>query len=223
MTDNALKSKAFKLKGRLYTLTALHILDTDYAQLSAQLAYAVAQAPLLFQNSPIVFDLSALAGESIDLERLYECAHRHGLLPVAIQGGSSAVNQRAKTLGLALLNASSTQDKPMTEEVNKTKIVTTPVRSGQQIVSKGADLIVASSVSRGAELLSEGHIHVYGILRGKALAGIAGDRNARIFCQGFDAELVSIAGIYQLRDNSPVHIGPCQIYIQDERIRVEPL
>ena len=105
----------------------------------------------------------------------------------------------------------------------KTKLLTTPVRSGQQVVSKGADLIVTASVSPGAELLADGNIHVYGTLRGRALAGIAGDKQARIFCQSLDAELVSIAGFYRLRDAIEPIAAPCQIFIQDDRIQIEPL
>ena len=124
------------------------------------------------------------------------------------------------------------QDKPIIErsyrtdsliESAKTKLVTTPVRSGQQVVAKGADLIITSSVSHGAELLSDGNIHVYGALRGRALAGISGDLEARIFCQSLEAELVSIAGFYRLSDAIEPMNGPCQIYLLDEHIVIEPL
>ena len=234
MTDNALKSKAFKLKGRLYTLTVLHILHADNEQLSQQLLEVVTQAPLLFENSPIVLDVSALAGVRFELMQLIDSVRRYGLLPIAIQGGTSAINQSAQALGLALLHASTNLDKALNELPSeavvlptlgeiKTKLITLPVRSGQQIVSKAADLIITSTVSRGAEVLSEGNIHVYGTLRGKALAGISGDRNARIFCRVLDAELVAIAGIYQLREGSPPPSGPCQIFIQDDRIKIDPL
>ena len=225
MIDNSLKKQAFKLKGRLYTLPVLHILEVDYPQLAQQLAEVVAQAPLLFEKSALVLDLSAVVGVPLELSRLCDCIREYGLLPIAIQGGSTIINQQAEILGLAILHASASQDKslslPVTE--TKTKLITMPVRSGQQIVSKGADLIVTSTVSRGAELLSEGNIHIYGTLRGKALAGIGGDRAARIFCQVLDAELVAIAGIYQLREGSPPPSGPCQIFIQDDRIKIEAL
>ncbi len=97
------------------------------------------------------------------------------------------------------------------------------MRSGQQVVAKGADLIVTSSVSHGAELLADGNIHVYGTLRGRALAGISGDIEARIFCQSLDAELVSIAGFYRISDAIEPVNGPCQIYLANEHIVVEPL
>jgi septum site-determining protein MinC len=102
-------------------------------------------------------------------------------------------------------------------------MITQPVRSGQQIVAKACDLVIVSSVGHGAELLSDGNIHVYGPLRGRALAGIAGDKNARIFCTQLDAELISIAGFYRLRESIPAMNGPCQIFIQDDRLQVMPI
>jgi septum site-determining protein MinC len=75
------------------------------------------------------------------------------------------------------------------------------VRSGQQIYAKGCDLIVLGPISQGAELLSDGHIHVYGPLRGRALAGINGNKEAHIFCHSLEAELISIAGHYKLSED----------------------
>lgn len=80
-------------------------------------------------------------------------------------------------------------------------MVTTPIRGGQQIYAQGGDLIVLAPVSPGAELLADGNIHVYGPLRGRALAGIKGDTSARIFCQQLAAEMVSIAGQYKVAED----------------------
>jgi len=82
----------------------------------------------------------------------------------------------------------------------KNKIITTPVRSGQQIYAQGGDLIVISSVGNGAELLADGNIHIYGPMRGRALAGILGDETTHIFCNSLEAELISIAGQYQVSE-----------------------
>ena len=198
----------------------------------------MAKAPRLFERTPVVLDCSGIPDRQLgmrqfDLQALCKCMREHGLLPVAIQGGNALLNTLAQTQGLAVLNGSSNQDKPWISEsvaptppvldMIKTKLLTTPVRSGQQVVSKGADLIVTASVSPGAELLADGNIHVYGTLRGRALAGIAGDKQARIFCQSLDAELVSIAGFYRLRDAIEPIAAPCQIFIQDDRIQIEPL
>ncbi|SFD17269.1 septum site-determining protein MinC [Pseudomonas citronellolis] len=90
---------------------------------------------------------------------------------------------------------------PAAPAVRPTKLVTTPVRGGVQIYAAGGDLIVLAPVSPGAELLADGNIHVYGPMRGRALAGVKGDTSARIFCQQLGAELVSIAGNYKVAED----------------------
>ncbi len=106
-----------------------------------------------------------------------------------------------------------------------TKVVTTPVRSGQQIYAPGGDLIILASVSAGAEVLADGNIHIYGPLRGRALAGIKGDERARIFCGSQEAELVSIAGHYLVDEvlHSTQWKEACQIFIEEGSIKIETL
>lgn len=233
MSENTIQTQAFKLKGRLYTFTVLQVLHINSEVFTQQLVETITRAPKLFERTPVVFDLSAVCHLEFDLNALLQIARTHGMIPVAIQGGNALHDTLAQCQGLAILHASATQDKPIIErviepthaqiEVAKTKLLTTPVRSGQQVVAKGADLIVTSSVSHGAELLADGSIHVYGALRGRALAGISGDQEVRIFCQSLEAELVSIAGFYRLSDAIEPHNGPCQIYLLDEHIHIEPL
>ncbi|WP_058535008.1 septum site-determining protein MinC [Legionella saoudiensis] len=234
MSENTTQTQAFKLKGRLYTFTVLQVLNTDSEVFAQQLVETITRAPKLFDRTPVVFDLAAVHQLEFDLNALIQAARTNGMIPVAIQGGSSLHDTLAQCQGLAVLHASTTQDKPIIErsiepsqpqqpEASKTKLLTTPVRSGQQFVAKNADLIVTSSVSHGAELLADGSIHVYGALRGRALAGISGDKEARIFCQSLEAELVSIAGFYRLSDAIEPHNGPCQIYLLDDHIHIEPL
>ena len=82
-----------------------------------------------------------------------------------------------------------------------TLIIRTPVRSGQQIYARNRDLVILSNVSAGAEILSDGCIHIYGTLRGRAIAGASGEQSATIFCQNLQSELISVAGNYWLSDN----------------------
>ena len=105
------------------------------------------------------------------------------------------------------------------------RVVTRPVRSGQQIYAEGADLIVLAQVSEGAEVLADGNIHIYGSLRGRALAGVKGDESARIFCQNLEAELVSVAGNFVLQDALPKELfkKAVQISLKGERVVVEAL
>lgn len=229
MTVNTLKSQAFKLKGRLYTFTVMQLLDEDYSSFARQLDDVVNKAPRLFDKTPLVLDCSAVNGDHLDLQTICQCLREHGILPVGIQGGTPLLETLAQCQGLAVLNASSSHDKPTLKKskeakvINQAKLVNIPVRSGQQVVSMGSDLIIAAAVSHGAELLSDGNIHVYGALRGRALAGISGNKEARIFCQSLDAELVSIAGFYLLSDAMEPVSKPCQIFLQDDHIQIEPL
>lgn len=231
MNETLTKTQAFKLKGRLYTLTVIQLLSADEHLFKDFCAQTVHQAPKMFEGAPVVFDLTLVTQFEFDLSMICKIARSFGMVPVAIQGGSPLQVSLAQCQGLAVMNASSSQDKPYVEQplesasiaFAQSKLVTTPVRSGRQVVAKGSDLIVTSSVSHGAELLADGSIHIYGVLRGRALAGMSGDENARIFCQSLEAELVSIAGFYRLSDAIQPMPGPCQIYLVDQHIHIEPL
>lgn len=229
MLDNLLKSHAFKLKGRFYTLTVLQLACVDRQAFEHQLDEMIGKAPRLFENTPVVLDLTPVANQDVDLNIFCTALRTRLVFPAAVQTKDPALAAQAQSMGLAVLNASALHDKPLkkepkkTTEIARTKLLTTPVRSGQQVVSKGGDLVITSSVSHGAELLADGNIHVYGVLRGRALAGISGDLEARIFCHALEAELVSIAGYYRLSDAITPLTGPCQIYLQDEHICIEPL
>ncbi len=117
------------------------------------------------------------------------------------------------------------EDPAAEPEARPAMLVTRPIRSGRRVYARGTDLVVAAPVSSGAELIADGHIHVYGALRGRALAGVHGDETARIFCQSLEAELVSIAGAYRVREDIDERlIGQgVQIYISEGRLLIEPL
>ncbi|MDP1340547.1 septum site-determining protein MinC, partial [Klebsiella variicola] len=83
------------------------------------------------------------------------------------------------------------------QKARKTVLITSPVRTGQQVYAEDGDLIVTGAVSQGAELIADGNIHIYAPMRGRALAGAKGDTSARIFIHSMQAELVSVAGIYR--------------------------
>jgi septum site-determining protein MinC len=108
---------------------------------------------------------------------------------------------------------------------SQTMVVDKPLRSGQRIYAKG-DLVVLGLVSYGAEVIAEGNIHIYAPLRGRALAGVQGNHDARIFCTCLEPELISIAGIYRTTENplpSDVHGKPVQIWLEEEKLMIEPL
>jgi septum site-determining protein MinC len=106
-----------------------------------------------------------------------------------------------------------------------TMVIDKPLRSGQRIYAKG-DLVVLGMVSNGAEVIAEGNIHIYAPLRGRALAGVHGNHDARIFCTCLEPELISIAGIYRTAENplpADVHGKPAQIWLDEEKLMIETL
>ena len=107
----------------------------------------------------------------------------------------------------------------------KSLTVERPVRSGQQVYAAEADMTVLAQTSAGSEIMADGSIHVYGPLRGRVLAGARGNENARIFCQSLQAELIAIAGRYQLLDESDTALKgkPAMIRLDGEKLIIEPL
>lgn len=230
------ETPSFRLKGSLVTLSILKPLNTDLPAIEAGLEQRVSQAPALFDRAPLLLDLADLpAGTSLDLPELKALVARHGFVPVAVRGGGEAMASQAAALGLGVLGDSrlpvdppppappSTDTAPPAPgappepQSPATRLVTEPVRSGQQVYSPG-DLIVLAGVSPGAELLAEGHIHVYGPLRGRALAGLRGNTQARIYCRALEAELIAVAGCFQVaEDIDPgLHGRPAQVYLDGE-------
>ncbi|MBC7656720.1 MAG: septum site-determining protein MinC [Frankiaceae bacterium] len=100
---------------------------------------------------------------------------------------------------------------------------TSPVRSGQQVYAQDRDLTVCATVGAGAEVIADGSIHIYGALRGRALAGAGGLATARIFCREFNAELVAIAGTYKVLEEIPKDLigKPVQIWLENDSLRIE--
>lgn len=159
---------------------------------------------------------------------------------ITLQGGREATVERAVRPAAAAASAAASgpalpepapapPGSPATESPSAdpapSLVITEPVRSGQRIFADRGDLVVVSSVSSGAELIAHGNIHIYGPLRGRALAGVNGDRNARIFCQSLEAELIAIAGLYRTSDD----LGPTvrqhrvQAFLDGETLCIEPL
>lgn len=115
---------------------------------------------------------------------------------------------------------------PVGGALRPTLLVEKPVRTGQRIYAEGANLVVTAIVNAGAELIADGDIHVYAPLRGRALAGANGNTLARIYVQGMEAELVSIAGYFQVFEEgvpASVRTKPAQVFLRDERLELQPL
>ncbi|EGA69688.1 septum formation inhibitor [Vibrio sinaloensis DSM 21326] len=187
------------LKGSSFTLSVLHLSDNDVIKTVNFLNEKVQQAPAFFANAPVVINIAKVDGE-IDFAALKHGISEAGMIPVGVTGCKDKRTQTlASEANFAVMSASkSPSQAPAT--LAPTKIVRAPVRSGQQIYAKDCDLVILSHVSEGAEVIADGSIHIHGTLRGRAIAGASGNKDAVIICNKLNAELMSIAGHYWLTE-----------------------
>lgn len=201
-----------ELKGSNFTLSVVQLHHTDPAIVRKALEEKVSQAPAFLKNAPVVVNVASLTSE-VNWRQMQQAILATGLLIVGVSGCKDEQLKRIIThSGLPVLSEGKEHKTnagtppvavpPDTTPI-KTRIISSPVRSGQQIYAKDGDLVVTSSVSAGAELIADGNIHIYGMMRGRALAGANGDKSCQIFCTSLSAELVSIAGNYWIMDQIP--------------------
>ncbi|BES84841.1 putative septum site-determining protein MinC [Pectobacterium araliae] len=221
-----------ELKGSSFTLSVVHLHDSQPEVIYQALQEKIEQAPAFLKNAPVVINVAALTAET-DWIKLQQAISSTGLHVVGVSGCTDDVLKKAiAQAGLPLLSEGKAQRR-VVEPVAavptavKTKVINTPVRSGQQIYARNSDLIVMSSVSAGAEVIADGNIHIYGMMRGRALAGVSGDVQSQIFCTHLAAELLSIAGRYWLSDQIPeAYFGqPARINLNqlDNVLTIKPL
>ena len=219
---------SFEIKSANLPLVALLLKSADLQVLAKDMAQRFGDIPDFFDNDPLVIDLTPLnaaarrAGDelaTIDFSALIAVLAPYKVKAIALRGGSP--EQMAAGLAAGLLAApdarvvaspspapaaEAEQSKPApvpppaAEAAPGAMVITKPLRSGQQVYARGRDLVVMAMVNAGAEVIADGHIHVYAPLRGKAMAGARGNTQARIFAQSLEAELLSIAGIYRTSD-----------------------
>ncbi|WP_432698498.1 septum site-determining protein MinC [Marinobacterium sp. YM272] len=208
----------FQFKNSRVSLNELVLLDYDESRLKADLASHAARLPSLFRQMPVVLNFERLPADKPlpPLDELLAVCRESELNPIGIRGSSRYDEALCLSLGLSCFGGAARAERVVEEPVeekkaepaadpndtaeevgSKTRILTAPVRSGQQVYVQGGDLIVLSSVGAGAEVMADGNIHIYGPLRGRAMAGVSGDTGARIFCQSLEAELISIAGYFK--------------------------
>jgi septum site-determining protein MinC len=210
----------FEIKSANLPLVALLLKSPDLALLSEELKARFGDMPDFFDHDPLVIDISLLktaagradtAQAAIDFVALQALLRPYKLNPIAVRGGSDALMQAAQAAGLVRADdasvhaprnaqpdsAAPASPPPPPAQAQPALVVDKPLRSGQQVYARGRDLVVMAMVNAGAEVVADGHIHVYAPLRGKAIAGARGNGDARIFTLAMEAELVSIAGIYR--------------------------
>ena len=232
-----------ELKGTTFTISVLHLSDGNPARIRQLLEAKVAQAPQFFNCAPLVLNVERL--EAIpDFEQLREQVESEDFVLVGITGArDEAMKTAAKAAGLAVMVSGKSRKAepeptppapepkpveaapvpPVPAPVEASKVHVGPVRSGQQIYAAGTSLVVLGSVSPGAEVIADDSIHVYGALRGRAIAGAKGNPKARIYCQQLQAELLSIAGTFQLSDALPAGViqEPVHIRLDNEQLRID--
>ncbi|MDM0046720.1 septum site-determining protein MinC [Variovorax dokdonensis] len=239
----------FEFKSATLPLIAVILKTADLGVLSEALDAQLADSPDFFEHEPVVIDLSQLPGADgsdtpdgdaveIDFPMLRELLARHQTQPIAVRGGTDAQHAQARAAGLsvaAMPVAPAPRQAPpaaapspapqIVREVpvpaSGTLVIDRPLRSGQQVYARGGDVIVLDVVSFGAEVIADGHVHVYAPLRGKAIAGARGNTEARIFSTCMEAQLVAIAGIYRTSEvplPDSVQGKAAQIRLDDQKL-----
>lgn len=219
---------SFEIKSAQLPLVALLLKTADLGQLAEEMTQRYGDIPDFFDHDPLLVDLSPLqTGEQtdslVDFPALVSLLRRFRLEPVAVRGGNDAQTAAAELAGLMPAQdatvqrsaAARTPEVPVQQAAPAAPapamapaptappsalVIDKPLRSGQQVYARGRDLVVLAMVNPGAEVIADGHIHVYAPLRGKAIAGARGNAEARIFAMSMDPELISIAGIYRTSD-----------------------
>jgi len=221
----------------------LRVRTLDIARLAQEMHERVMRAPKLFARAAFIIDFGGLSDvpDAATAGALMDALRDTGVLPVALSWGSHDNEILANALGLPLIAKFRAQPEqpehgapvstPAPASVSPSRtdprhpltlVRSTAVRSGQQIYAEGGDLTLLAGVAAGAEVLADGCIHIYGPLRGRALAGASGNLDARIFCRSFQAELVAIAGHYMMWDDVPgeFHGKPVHLRLEHETLKI---
>lgn len=234
---------SIEFKGSSFTLSVLHLKTSTLSDFRDDLKKKVAQAPDFFYLVPIVVDIERV-DSSIDYQSVKLLVEEFKFTFVGFTGnvskeqrkliresGFSFVNSaNSSVISTEKVEASTKAAKAIVAKVEQTqvfpqvslftdKIHRGQIRSGQQIYAKDQNLVIIGSVSAGAEVIADGNIHVYGSLRGRAIAGAKGHHQAQIYCQNLEAELVSINGNYWLSESMEQHwSSPAYIHLSDTEL-----
>ncbi|MET0498300.1 MAG: septum site-determining protein MinC [Steroidobacteraceae bacterium] len=240
----AARDPAFVIRFGPVGLAQMRVQTMDAAAVHAEVVARIASAPQLFERTAVCLDLGELeqVPTAREIRTLLDAVKRAGMLPVALARGNDIVEALARELDLpvvAQVRAVSKQSADMQPKAepqaaaraNASPVAVDldspgalaqlhhqPVRSGQRVYARNRDLIVTSAVGAGAEVMSDGCVHVYGSLRGRALAGARGEVTARVFCHEFNAELVSIAGVFRVFETIPADLvgKPVQAWLNGD-------
>jgi septum site-determining protein MinC len=240
----AVREPAVEIRFGQVGLAQVRIRTTDPGTILDELTGRVAAAPQFFERTGVCLDLSALEKEpsADEMRAVFDAVRRAGMLTVGLAHGTAAVDVLARALEVPVLTQFRVQGKAAPVQIPKEPpkpsprseptVLSTPslmqhqpVRSGQRIYARHSDLVVTSTVGAGAEVIADGCVHIYGTLRGRAMAGARGEVTARVFCQEFHAELVSIAGVFRVFETLPPELAgkPVQAWLDGDDLRFAPI
>ena len=216
------------------------IWTTDPGAILDELTGRVATAPKFFQRTAVSLELGPLGREPTvdEMRGVLEAVRRAGMCPVGLASGSEVAQALSRPLDLPLLPPFR-EFHPPAQAVEQcavrpaeaperspaavlAQVHHQPVRSGQRLYARDRDLVIMAAVGAGAEVIADGCVHVYGALRGRVVAGARGETAARVFCQEFHAELVSIAGVFRVFETLPAELAgqPVQAWLDGDDLRL---
>jgi septum site-determining protein MinC len=211
--------------------------ETPLATWLVALDAQIERSPSFFDNRPVVLDLAGLPPEQPDIEALMGQLERRGIRVIGTEGAHPSWHG-VETWGRPLPSGGrATRDVTPPDETARAApapgqaaepsglLIDHPIRSGQSMVFEKGDVTVIGSVASGAEVIAGGSVHIYGTLRGRAIAGFAGNPKARIFCRRLDAELLAIDGVYQTADDMDASLRgrAVQAWLEGETMRITAL
>lgn len=240
----------FRLRGANFNLLVLRLLDPRPEAVVPAIGDQFRRAPGFLRFAPVVLGLGDLEvpPDQVDFQGLIAGLRGLEIVPIGTTGGTPELRNAAMAYGLPPIRSAGGKETeeaapaaaaapaeppappppappPPAGTARPTMVVDQPVRAGQRVWAQGGDLVVTATVNAGGEVIADGNIHVYGALRGRAIAGGGDNAGARIFAQNFDPELISIAGYYAVREGlAGAPIGKAvQVRLTGERMRFDPI
>ncbi|WGD48889.1 septum site-determining protein MinC [Bradyrhizobium sp. CB1650] len=216
-----------RLRGRSY-VAFVFVPTVPIQDWLLEIDATIARSPGFFAGRPVVVDLSSVDLSQSGISHLLAGLQDRNIRVLGIEGVEEARLTPAMppllTGGRHCVVEPSAPKKPETKQPTSL-LLDTPVRSGQTVIFPDGDITILGSVGSGAEVVAGGSIHVYGALRGRAMAGVNGHTSARIYCQKIEAELLAIDGFYQTADDIDAALRgkPAQAWLQGNTMRITAL
>lgn len=224
--------QAFHFKGGNYTISAISINVVEISHIESLLNSKTAQSKSFFQNTPFAIDIRSIEQDEnctlSFLDKVVTSFRSSGMIPIGFVVNNKELKVTLAKAGHNILKSGTLKEAIIDEShtSSSTKIITTPVRTGQSIVARDLDVIITANVNNGAEIIADGSVIVYGMIGGRVIAGSSGNKDAKIICTDLRAELVSIAGKYVTLNNESIpvnekNVNGYVVFLKDDKINIE--